>query len=53
MSDGHSRRRTGDSRHVVMFGQPVAMVAEPLGVSGKVETVAQGVTDRRPHGDGG
>ena len=32
MADHQGRRGAGDARHVVMFGQPETLVAEPLGV---------------------
>ena len=45
MADDDGGRGTRDARHVVMFGEPVAVVAEPLGVAGEVERVLQRLAD--------
>ena len=41
MCDHHGGRRTGDPDHVVVLGEPVAVIAEPLGVPGQIERVAE------------
>ena len=46
MADDDGGRRTGNSGHVVMFGQPVAVIAEPLGMARQVEGVSQRLTRR-------
>ena len=35
VADDHRRRRAGDGRHVVVLGQPVALVAPALGVAAR------------------
>ena len=39
--DDDRRRRAGDAGHVVVLGQPVALVAPALGVPGEVDGVSQ------------
>ena len=41
-ADQHRGRRAGDARHVVVLGDPVAVVAQPLDVAREVNGVAQG-----------
>ena len=41
MGDDDRRRRAGDAGHVVMLGQPVAVIAPALGVLREVERVAE------------
>ena len=44
----HNRRSgTGDAGHVVVFGEPIPVVAPGLGVLGEIEAVAQSVRSRR------
>ena len=51
---GHDGRRGARDRlHVVVLGDPVALVAEPLGVAREVEAVAQRVAGGRPARDRG
>ena len=58
MADHHRGRGAGDAGHVVVLGQPVAAVAQALGMPGEVEGVAQGLAgvaaldDRREVEDG-
>ena len=47
VGDQHRRRRAGDAGHVVVLGNPVAQVAEPLDVAGEVDRVAQRLADGR------
>ena len=35
------RRRARDAGHAVMLGEPVARIAEPLGVAGQIDRFAQ------------
>ncbi len=42
VADDDRRGRAGDAAHVVVLGQPVAAIAQPLGVPGEVERVAEG-----------
>jgi hypothetical protein len=42
--DQHSRRRAGDSRHVVVLGYPEAPVAELLDAPGQLGRLAQCLT---------
>ena len=51
MGDDHRGRRAGDARHVVMLGEPVALVAEALGVAGEVERVPERLRDIAAFGD--
>ena len=41
VTDQHCGRRAGDTRHVVMLGNPEALVAPTLGVLGEIERVAE------------
>jgi hypothetical protein len=50
--DQHGGRRRGDTGRQVVLGQPVPAVAQPFGVPGEVERVAQGVRDAAPRHDG-
>src|SRR5436305_1178157 len=43
--DQHGRRRAGDPRHVVVLGEPVAVVAQPFRGAGEVQGVAQRLAD--------
>ncbi len=43
MADDDGGRGAGDARHVVMLGEPVAVVAEPLGMAGEIERVPQAI----------
>ena len=45
MGDHHRGRRTRDARHVVMLGEPVAVVAEALGMARQIERVLQRLGD--------
>src|SRR6267143_1424501 len=45
MRDDDGRCRAGDSWHVVMLREPIAVNAETLGVAGVVERVAKGCCD--------
>jgi len=40
VTNDHRRRRTGNAGHVVVFGKPVAIEAEALGVTCKLGRVA-------------
>ena len=51
VADDDGRRGARDARHVVVLGDPVARVAEPLGVAGEVEAVAERVAGRRAERD--
>jgi hypothetical protein len=42
VSDHHRRRRTRDAWHVVMLGEPEAVVAQLLGVACQLERIAKG-----------
>ncbi|MNT81209.1 hypothetical protein D3C72_2207790 [compost metagenome] len=42
MADQHRGGGTGDARHVVVFGQPVAAVAQCIGMLGQLEHVGEG-----------
>ena len=53
MSDHDCRRGTRDPRHVVVLGQPVAVIAEPLGGTGKVHGIRQGIGRGLSLGHGG
>ena len=44
-ADDDRGRGAGDARHVVVLGQPEALVAEALGVAGQVEGVGQRLRD--------
>ena len=46
MRDQHRGGGAGDARHVVMFGEPEAVVAPPLGVLREVERVAKRLRGR-------
>lgn len=37
MGDDDGGGGTGDARHVVMLGQPVSLVSQPLGMAGEIE----------------
>jgi len=50
--DEHGGRRRGDTGREVVLGQPVPAVAQPFGVPGEVERVAQGVRGPLPRHDG-
>ena len=41
MADEDGRRGAGDAGHVVMFGQPEAVVAERFGMAGEVERIGK------------
>jgi hypothetical protein len=41
MADHDRRRRARHRRHVVVLGEPIALVAEPLGVPGQVQRIPQ------------
>ncbi len=41
VTDHHGGGGTGDARHVVMLGEPEAVIPEPFGVSREVERVAE------------
>jgi len=45
--------RTGDGREIMMFGDPVAPVAQAVGMSRKVERIAQGLCGRGIRGNRG
>ena len=51
--DHHSRRGARDARHVVMLGQPVAVVAPAFGVLGQVQHVGEGLGGVTALADGG
>ena len=51
MGDDHRGRRAGDAAHVVMLGEPVAEIAEALGVAGEVERVPERLRDVAAFGD--
>ena len=40
-------RGAGDANHVVVFGQPIAAVAVPFGVTGEVAAVGEQLRTRR------
>jgi hypothetical protein len=42
VADQHGGGRAGDARHVVVFGQPVAAVAQRIGVLGQFQHVGEG-----------
>ena len=44
MGEGHSGRRTGNARQVVMLGHPETPVAERLDMPRQVERIAQRLT---------
>ncbi len=52
VADDDRRRRARDAGHVVMLGDPVAEIAEPLGVPREIERAAQGGRRVRALGDG-
>ncbi|MNT20330.1 hypothetical protein D3C72_1556360 [compost metagenome] len=52
MTYQHRGGGTGDARHVVMFRQPVAVIAPPLGVLGQIQRAAKRLGRYRPFGDG-
>ena len=41
MPHHHRRRRTGDAGHIVMLGQPVAMIAPAFGLLRQIGGMAQ------------
>ena len=41
MGHNNGGRGAGDARHVVVFGEPIAPVAQPLGMAGKVERIGE------------
>ncbi len=41
MADHHGGGRTRDAGHVVMLGQPIAVIPEPFGGTGKVDCGGQ------------
>ena len=47
IADRHRGRRAGDADHIVMFGQPVAIIAPALGMLGEIERIAQRLPGRR------
>ncbi len=61
MADQYGGGGAGDARHVVVLGQPVALIAPALGVLGQIEHVGEGLggvaafADWRQieHGNGG
>jgi hypothetical protein len=53
MADQHRGRGAGDAWHVVVLGQPVAVIAQGLGVPGQVEHVDEGIARRAAFRDGG
>src|SRR5262249_51025900 len=52
IADDHGGRGTGDACHIVVFGYPIAIESEPLGVLRQIETVAQRECWRRSDCDG-
>ena len=44
MSHHQRRRRRSDPRHVVMFGQPKAVIALGFGMTGKVQRIGKGLS---------
>ena len=50
MADDDARGRAGDADHVVMLGEPVAIVAPSLRVLRQIERVAQGIGGREAFG---
>lgn len=41
MSHDHGGRCAGDARHAMVLGEPEAAIAQPLGVAGEIERIAQ------------
>ena len=52
LADHDIGRRARDRRQVVVLGEPVARIAEPVGVFGKIDRVAQRLGGRRACCDG-
>jgi len=52
MADHHCSRRTRDARHVVMLGQPVAVIAGPLGRTRQIDGRGKGIGGGLALGDG-
>src|SRR3546814_11174488 len=49
----HDRRRGArDSRHAVMFGHPIAMIAQRLGMAREVGRIGERLRERPAVGDG-
>ena len=46
VADDDGRRGAGDSRHVVVLGEPIAREAPSLGVAREIERVAKGIGGR-------
>ena len=53
MRQRHRRRGAGDAGHVVVFGHPVAVKAQRLGVGGEIRRIQQRLPGRTAFGDGG
>ena len=43
MADQDRRRRRGNAGHIVVFRHPVAVIAKPFGMAGKVHRIGQGL----------
>src|SRR5271155_2191624 len=41
MADHHAGRGAGDARHIVMLGHPVAVIAQPFRMAGKIQAAFQ------------
>jgi hypothetical protein len=52
VADQHRRRAAGDARHVVVFGQPITVIAELLAPLREIAHVAEGIGDLAALGDG-
>ena len=52
MGQSHCRRRAGDSRHVMVFGHPVAPEAQRLHMTGEVDRIAQRLAGVTAFGNG-
>lgn len=52
MADQHRCCSAGDSRHVVMFGEPVAAVAESFGIACKIQRIGESLRSVAAFGDG-
>ena len=52
MGKRHGGGRTGDAGHVVMLGQPQALVAEPLDMAREVQRIVEGLARIAADGDG-
>src|SRR3546814_4771822 len=52
MREPDRRRGARDSRHAVMFGHPIAMIAQRLGMAREVGRIGERLRDRPAVGDG-